>query len=195
MGAFGNSTAARTSTENNTSSSTPTFTGAQSQVQSTLGSTLENELANGPNLTPELTQGTDQINKTYQGAGDQITQQEAARGFGQSGAVGSGLQSVALARAGAIGGLQNNLDVMAQQQQNTITGQAENFGFASPGKNSTSDTTKVAAGSGLAGGLQGAVSGYTQQANSFSSLLNALSSGGSASPGGGGNVPLGTQDT
>ncbi len=181
IGAFGNTTAARTSTSSSTY--TPTFTPAQSSLQDSVGSALESRLQNGVDLTPELTAGTDQINKSYQGASDTLTQQLAARGFGKSGAVGSGLQSIALAKAGAEGSLQNQLDVEQQKEQDTTLSDAEQFGFASPGNTQTG--TKVGAGSSLAGGLAGGFAGYL----SGLSGLNSLGGGSGGDSGLGDDVP------
>lgn len=138
-----------------------------------LGSTLENDLTNGVDTTPMMTAGTDAINKSYSGADAQITQADAARGFGQSGAVGSGAQQVALARAGAVGGLQANLDQYALQQDQNILSDAAGFSFADPGNTQTGKTV-TQNGSTLSNILAGAYGGFSADGG-FSGMLNSLS--------------------
>jgi hypothetical protein len=70
--------------------------------------------------------------------------------------VGSGLQKIGLARAGAMGSLYSSL-------QSSFMNAAQQFGFASPG--STSDTTSVAAGSPVAGALGGGLTTLQNQLN------------------------------
>ena len=167
IGAFGGNTQTKTST------TTPTFNPAQTSLQTSLASTLEGDLQNGVNTTPMMTAGTDAINKSYAGADAQITQADAARGFGESGAVGSGAQQVALARAGAVGGLQANLDQYALQQDQNILGDAENFSFADPGSTGTTVTQN---GSTLSNTLAGAYGGFSDMLNSLSGSAGSGSS-------------------
>jgi hypothetical protein len=128
-------------------------------VQNEYGSNIQEGLTN-PNETPQYEAGVDTINKAYQGAGDNLTSQLAARGFGKSGAEGSGLQSIDVAKAGAIGNEENTVE-------NQFENQAEGFGFASPGKS----TVSVGPGSAAAGGLGATLA-------SLQSSLNAAGSGG-----------------
>jgi hypothetical protein len=146
-------------------------------VQNTLASTLESDLTNGVNTTPMMTSGANTINESYAGANAQIAQADAARGFGESGVVGSAEQQSALAEAGAKGSLQSNLDEYALQQDQNILGDAEIFGFASPGKT----TSSTAAGSATAGGLAAGLTGLSSGQNSLLAALGSSGSGGSSS--------------
>jgi hypothetical protein len=184
IGAFGNSKAARTSTSSSTT--TPTFDPLQTNVQGVLGNTLLDRLENGVNVTPLRTAGVDQINKTYQGVGDQLTSQLASRGFGKSGEVGEGLQSTALARAGAVGSLENSLDNYQIQEQDKTLADAQQFGFSDPGTSSTGSAT--GAGSALAGGLTGGFAGYLSQLDGLQAAGAFGSSGSSGNFGLGGGL-------
>lgn len=154
-GYLGNTSGSRTST----STSTNTYTPEQTAVQNEYGQQIEEGLAH-PNETAAYTSGVDAINKSYSGAADNLTSQLAARGFGKSGAVGSGLQSIDVAKAGAVG---NESNIVEQQYMND----AQGFGFANPGK----DTTSVSSGSAAAGGLGATLA-------SLQSSLNAAGSSG-----------------
>jgi hypothetical protein len=127
----------------------------------------------GSDITPQLTAGTDQINKTYAGANDAVTSSLAARGFGSSGSVGTGLRQVALSKAGAVGSLSSNLEAQQVQTEQQDLGLADSLAFASPGYSSASTT--VNPGSSLAGGLAGGLTAYLQQLN------QATATGGGAS--------------
>lgn len=137
LGGLNNTTAARTGTGSSmygsSGSTTPTFSPIQSGVQAATGNALENEVANGPNITPLATSGTNSINQTYNSIGDRLQQSLSSRGFGNSGASGTASLETNLGRAGAVGGLQSNLEGYALQQQQTALGQATGFGFAAPG--------------------------------------------------------------
>lgn len=158
-GFLGNTPGARTGTS--ASTTTPTYTPEQTAVQNEYGSNIQEGLAN-PQETPQYESGVSAINEAYKGAGDNLTSSLAARGFGKSGAVGTGLQGIDVAKAGAIG-----------NEENTVEGQFENeaqgFGFASPG--SDKSTVTVGPGSAAAGGLGATLA-------SLQSSLNAAGSGG-----------------
>jgi hypothetical protein len=154
-GFLGNTSGARTGT----SVSSPTYTPAQTAVQDELGSNIEEGLTN-PQETPQYESGVSSINEAYKGAGDNLTSQLAARGFGDSGGVGTGLQQLAVSKAGAVGQEENTVE-------NQFENQAEGFGFASPGKS----TVTVGPGSAAAGGLGATLA-------SLQSSLNSAGSGG-----------------
>jgi hypothetical protein len=139
--------------------STPTYTPEQTDVQNAYGADIEEGLTH-PGETPEYEAGASNINEAYKGAGDNLTSSLAARGFGKSGAVGTGLQGIDVAEAGAKGQEENTV-------ANQFESQAEGFGFASPGKS----TVSVGPGSAAAGGLGATLA-------SLQSSLNAAGSGG-----------------
>jgi hypothetical protein len=87
----------------------------------------------------------------------------AARGFGSSGTVGTGLRSVALAKAGAEGSLEDRLAQYSLDENDKTLSAAENFGFANPGKDTSG--VNVGAGSAFAGGLAGGLTAFLQQLN------------------------------
>jgi hypothetical protein len=124
-------------------------------VQNELGSDISTGLAD-PTKTPQYASGVNNINQTYKGAADTLTQQLAARGFGSSGVEGSGLENIALSRAGAIGSLTDSL-------QSQFEGMAQQFGFANPTK--TTSGSNVGAGSQVAGALGGGGASLTQSLN------------------------------
>ena len=167
-GAAGNTTAARTSTSSSTS--TPTYSADQSGLQSTVASTLQDRLKNGVDLTPLRTAGTDQINKSYAGVGDRLTSALAARGFGSSGTVGTGLRSVELAKAGDEGSLENRLENYSLGEQDKTLGLATGFGFENPGHDTSG--TNVGAGSSLAGGLGAAFNSLTGFQNALMQMMS-----------------------
>lgn len=141
-------------------------------MQSELGSDISTGL-NNPTATPQYAAGVNNINQTYAGANNSLTQQLAARGFGSSGVEGSGLENIALSRAGAIGSLTSNL-------QNQFMGMAQQFGFANPTQTKT--TSSTAAGSSAAAGLGAAAqagAGLTNQlAASYGGSSNSSIYGG-----------------
>jgi hypothetical protein len=128
-------------------------------VQDEYGGNILEGLEN-PEETPQYTSGVSAINEAYKGAGDNLTSQLASRGFGKSGAVGTGLQQLGVSEAGA-----------KSQEENTVEGQFENeaqgFGFASPGQTKVT----VGPGSAAAGGLGATLA-------SLQSSLNAAGGGG-----------------
>lgn len=154
-GMLGNTTGARTGT----SVTTPTFSPTQQAVQSEYGGDILEGLTN-PQETPQYESGVDSINKAYQGAGDSLTSQLAARGMGKSGGVGSGLQNLDAAKAGQVG---NESNVVENQFMN----EAQGFGFADPGNTHVS----VSPGSAAAGGLGATLA-------SLQSSLNAAGAAG-----------------
>lgn len=177
-GYLGNTTAARTGTTASTGtsggSSASTFSPLQTAMQGSTAGALQNFITNGPNLTPAMTTGTDAINSTYKGIGDRLQQSLASRGFGNSGASGTAALQTEVGRAGAVGGLQGQLQTAAQQQQLQALGQASNFAFAAPGQTYTGSTsangTYTTPGSAAAGGIAGAAPGILQLLQSATGL-------------------------
>lgn len=173
LGGLSNTTASRTGTTSSAAttsgSSTPTFSPIQSGLQGTTAGALQNFITKGPNLTPAMTTGTDNLNTTYKGIGDRLAQSLASRGFGNSGASGTAALQTEVGRAGAVGSLQSQLEAAAQQQQLQALQSATGFSFAAPGNTntgtSTSSGTSVAPGSVAAGGLSGGLTAILSQLN------------------------------
>lgn len=128
-------------------------------MQNEYGQQIEQGLTD-PTHSAAYEGGVDAINKGYQGAGDNLTKQLAARGFGESGGVGSGLQDLAVAKAGDVGNEANTVEQMYQKE-------AQGFGFANP----TESNVSVKPGSAAAGGLGATLA-------SLQASLNAGLSGG-----------------
>lgn len=149
-GVLGNTSGARTGT----SVTTPTYTPEQTAVQNEFGSNILQGLTN-PNETPQYEAGVDAINKSYTGAGDNLTSQLASRGFGKGGGVGSGLQSIDVNKANAVAGESNTVESQFENE-------AEGFGFASPG----SAKVSVSPGSAAAGGLGATLASLQSSLNS-----------------------------
>lgn len=185
LGAASNTTAARTGTNStsttggSTGTSTPVFNSGQTGVQGTTANALNQFITNGPNLTPAMTTGTNSINQTYKGIGDQLQQSLASRGFGNGGASGTAGLQTSIAAGGAVGNLQAQLEASAQQQQLQALGTATGFGFASPGTTGSTATSGtqngsyVVPGSEFAGGLSGALTAFNSQENGLAAMLAA----------------------
>lgn len=154
-GYLGNTPGARTGT----SVTADTYSPTQTAVQDEYGADLEEGLTN-PQETPQYEAGANTINESYAGAADSLTSQAAARGFGKSGTVGTGLQQIDVSKANALDSEENTVE-------NQFENQAEGFGFANP----TKSTVNVGAGSAAAGGLAATLA-------SLQSSLNAGGSGG-----------------
>lgn len=154
------STTNTSGTTNNTSS--PTFNPAQTAVQGTTAGALQNFITNGPDLTPAMTAGTNAINQSYKGIGDSLQQSLASRGFGNSGASGTAALQTGIAKGGAVGNLQAQLQAAAQQQQLQALSTATGFGFAAPGQTSSGSTT----------GNQQMNGTYTQPSSPWASMLS-----------------------
>ncbi len=68
-------------------------------------------------LAPIRQAGLQQINQSYAGVPQQVTQQLASRGYGSSGDMGDSLYKVGLAKAGAQSGLEGQLATQGIQNQ------------------------------------------------------------------------------
>lgn len=174
-------TSAGTTTGTNTGSSTPVFSALQGQVQGAAGNALMNEATNGINITPAETAGTGQINQTYKGIGDRLQESLSQRGFGNSGASGTAALQTELGRAGAVGGLQSNLQSYALSQQQAALQAASGFGFAAPGQTTSGTTsgsttgTYTNPGSVAAGALSGGLTAASQGQNTLMQLMGSPS--------------------
>jgi hypothetical protein len=218
LGIASNTPAARTGTSSGTSNSTSsgsqagqtgtssagstsnTYTAPQQSLQNQALGTISNNLTNGINLTPLETSGANTINQQYNSIGQNLNQTLAARGFGQSGAVGEGALQTQLGRAGAIGSMTSNLQGYAIQQQQAQLQDALTGAFTPTGTtgSSTSNTSSLLnqlnntsgatsgsstlPGSATAGALSGAYGGLLQSLNlasqpnapSWSSILGGV---------------------
>lgn len=144
--AIGGDKSSRTSTQDSTS----TFTPEQSTVQGATGSAIMSNLDNPSSvLDPLQSQAAGQINQNYTGLANNMDQQLSARGFGRSGKVGTNLTQNELSRQSDLGSLASRFAGYNLDLRNEAIQEGNQFGFADPGK----DTTTVGAGSALASAL------------------------------------------
>jgi hypothetical protein len=143
-----------------TATQTPTFTPEQTGLQTTLAGTLQDRLANPVNLNPQKVAAFGNVNKTYQGVEDRLTQRLAGQGFGQSGKVGTNLKQLEIARAGDIGATEDRYSGMQINQNNRTLEQALQFAFDKPGVSGTSTTPGNVLGGAVGGGLETATLMY-----------------------------------
>lgn len=181
LGGVSSTPAARTSTQSsnastsNTNTSTPTYTPAQQQLQDQAGSTASS-IMSGTNVAPMETSGENAINTTYKDLGDRLTQSLAARGFSNSGQQGSTALQTELGRAGSVGSLEGNLQSFALQNQLNAVNAAGNLAYKNPTTTTTGSGTNAysgsstAAGSTLAGGLSGGITGLLAQLNQSAAM-------------------------
>lgn len=147
----------------------PTFSPDQLALQSKVGSTLSDRLSNPTSLDPEKVAAMSSVNKTFKGATSSLESSLAGKGFGSSGKLATGDQSLAIGRAGAMGSLESSFAGMQLDQNNKTLDDAQKFAFSSPGGTSTSQQS---------GGVGGAVAGGTETATLLYAL-NHLMGGGS----------------
>ncbi|HWE51409.1 MAG TPA: hypothetical protein VG273_16575 [Bryobacteraceae bacterium] len=123
-----------------------TYSGGQSDLQTMLGQLFQSlipSFSSGtatPLQTAATTGAADQINKSYQGSGDALTKQLAARGLGSSGQSGQATLQTELGRQSA---LANNLTSSASSsidQQNQDLLAALNYAFTSTGLSTAGST-------------------------------------------------------
>ncbi|GAC1637682.1 MAG: hypothetical protein NVS4B4_17380 [Bradyrhizobium sp.] len=171
-----------------TQQQTPTYTPDQLAVQGKTSGVLQDRLANGVNLGPERSQGTEQINNSFSGLGDRLTESFARRGFASgSGQLGSGLKGLNLARQGQLGALEGRLQTKQIDEQDKTLSLADQFGFGNSGEKGTSTGPSQ-------GALGGALTGGLQTASLLYALNHMMSSGSSGGSMGGGGFNAGTLD-
>jgi len=114
------------SSDQSTSSITPTFSEPMQQLIAQLlqysGDSINNPTGA---LAPIRNAGLDSINRTYADIPNQVASQAARRGYGSSGALGSSLYKVGLARAGAASDLEGQLATQGIQQSQFGAGLGE----------------------------------------------------------------------
>lgn len=175
-GYFSNSPANKTSTTSNTGSTTGTSTTGRTLFpgQSTLMNNLmgyANTAMTDPSaLTAPYQQAArDQVDSNYSGLANSLQQQFLSTGGGTSGKYGTALEQGNLARTGQLASTDQQF---AQENAtlpltvaNSLGTNLMNMNFGSTTSNSgttSSNGTSVAAGSPLAGALQGGTSAATQ---------------------------------
>jgi hypothetical protein len=158
-----------------TTTSTPSWTPEQQHMQELLGNVLQYDINDpGKGLEPLKTSAINGVNQTYNGIGDRMDTQLASRGFERSGTAVKTARATEFARAGAIGGVENHFAGMELDQKNRLLQMMQQFGFASPGQNTTSTQPGNMLGGAVSGGLETA---------SLLFALNKLGKGGGGSYG------------
>jgi hypothetical protein len=156
----------------------PTYTPEQQQLQSAVSGKLQDRLNNPADLTPLKTAAASNINKDFDSAQTSLEQRLAARGFGNSGKLVTNSKNLAVAKAGAQGGLESQFAALGLDQENKTLDMAGNFGFRAPG--STSTTTG-------GGGAQGAIGGAAETASLLYALNHFMNGGSGVNPAYAGN--------
>lgn len=164
-----------------TSNTTPSWTPDQQGMQGDLFQWLKSRMTGGgADFTPQKNLAMGGINSTYNDVSNRMNNSLTARGFGESGKVGTNLQKIELGRAGALAKNEGTFADMKRQQDNFDIAQAMQFAFASPGqKNESTGTQGTPLGNGINSGAQTAT---------FLYALNNMMGGGAPSG-------LGTLDT
>jgi hypothetical protein len=127
-----------------TGTSTPTYSSGQTGLQAALISALQ-PILSGTGYSPQVqalqTQAANQINSQYQTVGNTLNEQNAARGFGDSGTEGNDLLQTQLARSGALANNDANFANYSLNEFNTGLQDALSAAFANPGSSLTGNTT------------------------------------------------------
>lgn len=133
-------------------------------MQELLGNVLQYDIMNpSKGLEPLKTSAIDGVNKTYNAVGDRMDQQLASRGFERSGTKVKTARATEFARAGAIGDTENKFAGMELDQKNRLLQMMQQFGFTTPGQNSTSTQPGNVLGGAIAGGTETATLLYALQ--------------------------------
>jgi hypothetical protein len=168
-------------------------------VQNELGSNLQSELSAGgagiqKQLDPLEATAAGSINTNYATIQQRMQQANASRGFGRSGSTVGNSNQLQIARQGDLGNLASQFAAYNLQQQNTVAQQAQQFGFADPGKKETAPGSQVATGLGT---LYGDITGNGGN-NPIGNLINQIPGVGgtqtSVGPGGGAGISTATID-
>lgn len=139
-------------------------------------------------LQPIYSAGLDQINQSYAGVPQSVTQQLASRGYGSSGLEGNSLVQVANAKAGSQSALSGQLAQDAVQQGQFGASLANALLNTGKGVSSTGTTSQT--GSSSASGnseTTGNPSAFSDILGSLGALLSLGTGFGILSPGGGGS--------
>ena len=107
-------------------------------------------------LEPFRTAGLDAVNKTFEGMPGRLDQRLAARGMARGGQSAGGQRQIEMARAGAIGGVENDFAQRAFGERDKGLSLAENFRNTNFGTTSTGEIQQPgdALGGAVSGGLQ-----------------------------------------
>ena len=153
-------------TSSGTQTSSNSFTPAQTGLQSSLMAAL-NSLMGGsasPAIQSVQTQSADQINSEYSSMGDRMNRFLAARGFGQSGQVGSTALKTELGRQSSLAGNTATYGQMGMNEMNTALSDSLTAAFASPSTTTTNSGTQTNSGNLLGGAMAGAGGGLSGMA-------------------------------
>ena len=136
------------------SSSTPAFTTEQQSMQHNLSDAISTQLNNPTSLAPQQVAAASEVNNNYANVQKQLQAQFSGRGFGRSGSLVTQQQGVDIAKAGAQGNLASQFAQMQLNQTNQVDQEAQQFGFAAPGNNSTGTSGPSSPfGAGLGSGM------------------------------------------
>ena len=168
----------KTTTTN--SSTTPTFTSTGQALNGQLQS-LSNQLLTDPAAGTQATNlnGIDAINQQYQQMPGQVSQQLAARGFGQSGKLGTAMYNVANAKATAQSGWQSSMANLVSNRQMQGASLADQLLMANRG--TTTNSTTTGPNTSLANALMSAGNGLGNL-SSLMGLQNVLNGNGNGYP-------------
>ncbi len=153
---FGSFMSGQPKTTTSSSTTTPTFNQTGNVANAGLSS-LSDQLLTDPAAGTEATnlQGIDSINSQYAQMPGQVSQQLAARGFGQSGKLGTAMYNVAGAKAATQAGWNSSMAQLVSNRQMQGAGLAEDLLNANRGTSTNSTTTgpdtSLAAGAMSAG--------------------------------------------
>lgn len=172
------------STTNSSSSTTAQLTGRQHKLMKQLFEALSGQLSGGPNvMQSDRNQARGQINQTYNAMAPRLQANMTARGFGNSGRVGSGLRDIEYQRGNAIQSNEADLRREALGRWTQMLGMSQQFiqphNFSTTGTSSTRGTQTVPGQSPF-----GQLGGGAMDLGSILQLRNLLGSGGGAGSGG-----------
>jgi hypothetical protein len=141
------------SNRSRTTTSAPQWTPEQRHIQQLLGGKLENELTNpGAGLKPLKSFAQGRTNQNFDMVSDRMEKNLTARGFGRSGKLASRVKDVELSRANALSGIEADFAGKEMDQRNFLLQQMQQFGFASPGQQTTMPGNM--AGGAISGGVE-----------------------------------------
>jgi len=171
----------KTTTTNSTT--TPTFTPTGAAVNGQLQN-LSSQLLNDPAAGTQATNlnGIDAINQQYAQMPDQVSQQLAARGFGQSGKLGTAMYNVANAKATAQSGWQSQMAQLISSRQ--MQGASLGDQLLQLNRGTTSNSTTTGPNTSLADmfGSIGNAFGNASQISSLGGLAQLMGYGSGSGP-------------
>jgi hypothetical protein len=140
-------------TQTGTSNTTATYTPEQQAIMEHLRRILAHRLRKGPEvLQSDRNAGRTSINNTYNAVQPNVESQLTARGFGDSGKLGSAILGLNVQRANQFQGLESTLTDQAQNRYEQAI--QDSLAFSRPTGSSTT-STQTLPGPGLGGTVAG----------------------------------------